>query len=237
MRLDVWLSQTQGISRTRAGNLIKTGGVKVNGRVTDKPSSEVGATDEIFVEDTLKYASLGGLKLENALRQFDVSVKDAVCLDVGAANGGFTDCLLKSGANKVYAVDLTIAFPEELAKDDRVILYDNVNVKDLLTVLHDEQFDFICADLSFISLSAVFPILFPLLKKDGKAILLFKPQFEVGRKALPKSGVVRDAKAIEKALLRCKQEAEAAGLRFAGGCFVPEIFPDKNKERTLLFLK
>ena len=237
MRLDLLLSQKQGISRTRAGNLIKTGGVKVNGCVADKPSLEVQANDDIIVTDTLKFVSLGGIKLENALLRLDVAVKDAVCLDVGAANGGFTDCLLKSGAKEVSAVDLTIAFPKELLQDERITIYDNVNVRDIPVVLQGMHFDFICADLSFISLTVVFPLLYPLLKSGGKAVVLFKPQFEVGRKALPKSGVVRDEKTIERAFLHCKQAAEDAGFRFGGFCYVPDVFPNKNKERTILLVK
>ena len=237
MRIDAFLSEREQISRTRAQNLIKTGGVSVDGVAIDKPSLEVSGREQITVVDTLKYASLGGLKLENALLTLGVSVEEQKCIDIGAANGGFTDCLLKKGAKAVCAVDLNVAFPEELRHDPRIRIYAGVNVKDLLSVLGEERFDFIGVDLSFISLCPLFPIFSSLLEKNGKLVALFKPQFEVGRKALPKSGVVRDKKAIQKAFDRFLAFASESGLRTVGHCLVPAIFPDKNKEVTVLFEK
>lgn len=237
MRLDLLLSERERISRTRAQNLIKTGGVSVNGVRVDKPSVEVETTDKITVVDTLRYVSLGGLKLENALDVCHESVKGAVCLDVGAANGGFTDCLLKKGAAEVSAVDLTIAFPKELAEDPRVKLFDGVNAKNVGECFEADHFDFISVDLSFISLVGMFGVLCPLLKMGGKMMALFKPQFEVGRKYLPKSGVVRDKKAIEKAYEAFLVAADAVGLRKTSDCPIPPLFPDKNAERTVFFIK
>ena len=237
MRLDLLLSDKLGVSRTRAQNLIKTGGVKVAGTLSMKPSAEVAPDADVSVTDTLKYASLGGLKLENAIEKLSLELTNAVCLDVGAANGGFTDCMLSYGAKKVFAVDLTIAFPERLLKDKRVRLYDGINVKNLSEVFLEDRFDFISTDLSFISVCSLFPILYPLLKTGGKLLILFKPQFEVGRKALPKSGVVRDKKVIEKAFGRVIEAAQSAGFEKVGDCPIPDVFPDKNPERTVLFIK
>lgn len=237
MRLDTFLAEREGISRTRAQNLIKTGGVTVGGIAVDKPSFEVGEGAKIAVTDTLKYASLGGLKLENAIQTFSVSIKDKKCIDVGAANGGFTDCLLRMGAREVCAVDLTIAFPEQLSHDPRVRVFDGVNVKDLPEVFSNEHFDFLCVDLSFISLCPLFPLLSSLITETGVMIALFKPQFEVGKAALPKSGVVKDRKVLQKAFDRFLLQAELAGLKMLGECDVPAVFPDKNRERTVLFKK
>lgn len=237
MRLDLFVSEKLGVSRTRAQNLIKTGGVRVNGVVTDKPAAEIAGGEDVAIQDTLKYASLGGLKIENALEKFKVDLADKKCLDIGAANGGFTDCMLKKGASDVCAVDLTIAFPDALRQDPRLKCFDKTNVKDLDKFFERERFDFISVDLSFISLCGLFGLFYPLLKKDGLLLTLFKPQFEVGRKALPKSGVVHDKKAVEKAFSLVKDSAENVGFRFLESCPVPEVFPDKNSERTVLFIK
>ena len=237
MRLDLLVSEKEGITRTRAQYLIKTGGVSVDGRVVLKPASEIRSEEIVTVIDTIRYASLGGLKLENALISCKQSVEGKVCLDVGAANGGFTDCLLRYGAAKVVAADLTIAFPEDLAKDPRVVLLDGVNAKDLCTDLDENSFDFLTADLSFISLNSLFPVFYKLLKSDGILMALFKPQFEVGRKFLPKSGVVRDKKAIKKAFQAFISSAENSGFRALANVPVPDVFPDKNEERTVFFRK
>jgi len=237
MRLDLLLSEKLGISRTRAQNLIKTGGVSLDGVVADKSSLEVDPSADPEIIDTLKYASLGGLKLENALKTFRIDPKDKICLDVGASNGGFTDCLLTFGAKEVHAVDLNVAFNESLQNDPRVRIYDHVNAKDLMKVFSKECFDLITVDLSFISLGVVLEELYALLKHGGALIALFKPQFEVGKGALPKSGVVRDDRAIEKSLSRILSKASALGFCFEGECLVPKIFPDKNKERTLFLSK
>jgi len=235
VRLDMLVAEKVGISRTRAQNLIKTGGVSLDGVTLDKVSAEIDPGAEIIVVDTLKYASLGGLKLENALKACKISVRDKVCLDIGAANGGFTDCLLANGAKSVAALDVTISFPDRLLSDPRVSLFDGVNVKDVAKCFEAKTFDFISMDLSFISLCGVFGIIAPLLKKDGLLMALFKPQFEVGRKALPKSGVVRDGKAIEKAYRAFCTAAKEVGLTWIADTEVPAIFPEKNKERTVFF--
>ena len=235
MRLDVFLAERDNLSRTRAANLIKTGGVSVNGKRVDKPSAEISGEEKIEVVDTLKFASLGGVKLENALDSFRIDLKNKRCLDVGAANGGLTDCMLKRGAAKVTAVDLHVAFPDFLINDERVEIADGINAKDLSSVFAGRAFDFISVDLSFISLCCLFPVFRSLLSENGELICLFKPQFEVGRKELPKSGVVRDKKSIEKAFERVRIAAEESGFRFIADCAVPELFEDKNAERTVLF--
>ena len=235
MRLDLLVSTKAGVSRTRAQNIIKTGGVKLDGLVLDKPSIEVDSSTAIEITDTLKFASLGGLKLENALRVCGRSVEGKNCLDLGAANGGFTDCLLRNGAVHVSAVDVTIAFPPELANDSRVTIYNGVNVKDLSRIFEKGTFDFITVDLSFISLRGLFAPLASLLKPDGEVMTLFKPQFEVGRGNLPKSGVLRDTKLYAKTFRSFLDAAAESGLHYLCDTSVPDLFPNKNKERTVFF--
>ena len=235
MRLDLLVAEKAAVTRTRAQNLIKTGGVTLNGNTLNKPSFEIDPSAPILIADTLKYASLGGLKLENALLSCGISVAGKVCLDIGAANGGFTDCLVQSGAEKVSAVDVTIAFPPFLLNDPRVTIYDKINVKDIRKVFEEGSFDFVAIDLSFISLCPIFEIVAPLLKKGGVLMALFKPQFEVGREHLPKSGVVHDPKLSEKTFRKFCASAEAVGLKYLADAPVPALFPEKNKERTVFF--
>ena len=237
MRLDLYVAEKLSVSRTRASNIIKMGGVTVDGKVSDKAGDLVTDGADVVISDTVRFASLGGVKLENALSAFGVSVDGAECLDVGASNGGFTHCLLTKGARRVSAVDLHLAFPPELAEDSRVVSYDGVNVKSLPEVLGSATFDVITVDLSFIPLESLFAIFHPLLRAEGKLIVLFKPQFEVGRAALPKSGVVRDKKVIEKAFRSVVDHAEKCGFIYLDSCPVPEYFTDKNQERTVLFTR
>lgn len=237
MRLDLIVSERLGVSRTRAQNVIKTGGVSLRGEILDKPSLDIDPDPDLAITDTLRYASLGGVKMEHALDFFHLDIRDKVCLDVGAANGGFTDCLVKKAAKEVDALDLNIAFPAHLLSDKRVIIHDKTNVKSVGDLFSKDKFDLITVDLSFISLIGLMPLFYPLIKKEGALLLLFKPQFEVGRKFLPKSGIVRDKKAIDKALASVIAAAENVGFKMIGHCPVPDIFPDKNKERTILFIK
>lgn len=237
MRLDLIVSERLGVSRTRAQNIIKTGGASLEGEVLDKPSFDLDPDLDLTITDTLKYASLGGVKMENALEHFHLDLKNKVCLDVGAANGGFTDCLLKKGAREVDALDLNIAFPDDLLADGRVKVFDKTNVKSVCDIFAKDTFDLITVDLSFISLVGLFALFYPVIKPNGSLLVLFKPQFEVGRKSLPKSGIVHDKKAIEKSFAAVVSAAETTGLKMVGHCPIPDFFPDKNKERTILFIK
>ena len=237
MRLDQYVAEQFGCTRTRAANIVKTGGVTVNGSATMKAGREVSDQDRVEISDTVKFSSLGGIKLENALRQFSVNLSDKDCLDVGAANGGFTHCMLTCGAKSVSAVDVSIAFSEGLLKDPRVTAYDGVNVKDIASLFPAESFDFIAVDLSFISLVGLLPLFYPLLRRGGALVVLFKPQYEVGKSALPKSGIVHSEKASDKALERVIKSAQECGFIYGDRCAVPELFAKKNKEKTVLFRK
>ena len=217
MRLDVYLSEKKLTkSRAAAAALIKAGAVSVNGKIVEKSAFEVGENDDVkIVGETLKYVGRGGLKLEKALEIGKIDLSGKTCLDIGASTGGFTDCMLQNGAKTVYAVDVgTNQLDEKLRNDARVISLENTDIRDFFL---NSEVDFIGADVSFISLKLVLPHIFRLLKKDGKAVVLVKPQFEagsssVGRKALSKKGVVTDEKARLKIVAEVRDFAEQCGF-------------------------
>ncbi|HXH73186.1 MAG TPA: TlyA family RNA methyltransferase, partial [Mariprofundaceae bacterium] len=179
-------------SRSQAQRLIMAGLVYVNGQKSDKPGTSVLSTAEIEVREQLRYVSRGGLKLEGALAHFPFSAEGAVCLDVGASTGGFTDCLLQNGATKIYAVDVGHGqLHYRLQHDPRVVNLEKTHVKLLTPELVPEPVDVLVMDTSFISLDKVLPPSWPFLKPGGWCVALIKPQFEVGPKLLVK-GVVKD---------------------------------------------
>lgn len=238
MRLDLFLAEKgYANTRTRAQNLIKLGAVKVNGAAINKPSYEVGEKDAVEVLDIIKYCSLGGLKLERAIEFFKIKLHGSA-IDIGASNGGFTDCLLCHGISKVYAVDVGAnALPDKLTQDPRVVIMDNTNARNLSPSDFAEKADFITIDVSFISLTLILPIALKLLKDDGRVIALVKPQFEVGRKNLTKNGVVKTVKAREDALKSVISAAANCGLQYLGSVEAPQLFEEKNIEYLALFSK
>ena len=196
-RLDVYLCE-HGIakSRERAKNLIKGGKVNVNGSICTKPAYEVGENDEIAAQpDDLKYVGRGGLKLAKAFEVFDLNVDGAVCADIGASTGGFTQCLLEHDAKTVYAVDVGHSqLDESLLNDRRVVNCEGVNARDLTSDSFPKRPSFISVDVSFISLELIIGALSSLLDENGEIVALIKPQFEAGKKALNKKGIVKDQK-------------------------------------------
>ena len=217
MRLDVYLAE-KGLTKSRAAAaaLIKSGGVSVCGKIIEKSAFEVGENDSVeIVGETLKFVGRGGLKLEKALEIGKIDLRGKICLDIGASTGGFTDCMLQNGARRVFAVDVgTNQLDEKLRGDKRVVSLENTDIREYFP---DEQADFIGADVSFISLKLILPHIFRLLKTDGKAAVLVKPQFEAGnsafgRKALSKKGVVTDEKTRLKIVGEVKNFAEQCGF-------------------------
>lgn len=197
MRLDVYLFEKKLVrSRERAKTMVKAGCIKVNGRVVAKPSAEIDETSVIEVDDSsFGYVGRGLLKLETAFKAFDINVKDKVCADIGASTGGFTQCLLEHGAKLVYAVDVGHGqLDEQLKNDSRVVDMEGVNARNLTPADLDILPEFISVDLSFISLKQVMPALAGILSDDGSMAVLIKPQFEAGKSALNKKGIVRDKK-------------------------------------------
>lgn len=235
MRLDNYLVSELGVeTRSKALNLIKMGRVKVNGQVADKAGLEVG-NKPVELLSQMEYPSMGAYKLIKALDEFKISVTGAIACDIGASNGGFTAVLLERGVNKVYAVDVgECALPQELITD-KVIVKDKTNARSLTDETLGEKVDFVTADVSFISLSTILDNVSAVLKIGGQAILLVKPQFEVGAKFLNKKGIVKDAKARENALKNVISVAENNGLKAVTYTTAP-IYENKNIE-YLLYLK
>ena len=237
MRLDLYLvTRSLAPTRTRAANIIKLGGVFVNGKRVDKPAYDVAEGDEVKVSDVIEYASLGGLKLERALTTFSIAVAGRA-VDIGASNGGFTHCLLAHGAERVYAVDVgECALPDFLLADPRVVSMPKTNARNLTPDDLGGQVAMGVVDVSFISVTYLLPVLYALLLPEGQAVVMVKPQFEVGKQALTKSGVVKDEKARLRALETVKAEARRLGFTVVGDCPVPLLFEDKNVE-YLLYLR
>ena len=180
--------------RDRAKGIIMAGQVYVNHQKADKAGMSVSPDDEIEVRgDQLAYVSRGGLKLEKAMKEFNLRLDGCICADIGASTGGFTDCMLQNGAVKVYAIDVGYGqLAWKLRCDERVINLERTNIRHVTDKEVPEPLDFASVDVSFISLKLVLPVLFNLLKDNGEAVCLIKPQFEAGRELVGKKGVVRD---------------------------------------------
>ena len=222
-------------SRTEAQALIIAGQVRVDGRPADKASELVSDGAALTVEgERPPYVSRGGRKLAAALDAFAVPVAGRTALDVGASTGGFTDCLLQRGAARVVAVDAGHGqMAPAIAADPRVESREGVNARFLVPADFDTSFEFIVADLSFISLALVLPALAPLLHADGDMVVLVKPQFEVGASHLGKGGIVRDPELRERAVQRVVEAAIAQGLDVRGRLTSPILGGDGNEEYLL----
>ena len=181
-------------SRQRARALIMAGKVLVNNRIVDKPGSLVYRKDDVIIKgEDIPYVSRGGLKLAKALEELNIDITGAVCLDVGASAGGFTDCLLQHGARRVFAVDVGYGqLAWKLRQDSRVVVIDRTNIRYMPAETLPEPVDLITIDVSFISLKIVIPAVIKFMKKDARIMALIKPQFEVGKGKVGKGGVVRD---------------------------------------------
>lgn len=234
MRLDVYLAENNLCkSRTEAARLIEEGGVSVNGNIAKKASLGISPRDDVSVSDEkrLGYVGRGGLKLERAVEVFGLDLRGKICVDIGASTGGFTDCMLQNGAERVYAVDVgTNQLAEKLRGDERVISLENTDIRDFSLNL---EADFIGADVSFISLKLILPHIFRLLKRGGQAVVLIKPQFEVGkRNMLSKRGVVRDERVRLKIVDELKNFAEQCGFE----CIGAEVSPIKGGSGNVEYL-
>jgi 23S rRNA (cytidine1920-2'-O)/16S rRNA (cytidine1409-2'-O)-methyltransferase len=203
-------------SRTRAQALIMAGAVLVDEQLIHKPSEVFSqdATIRIKESATQRYVSRGGLKLEAALRDFNIDVSRLVCLDVGASTGGFTDCLLQHGAKRVVALDVGHnQLDWKIRNDPRVAAREEVNARHLAPSDFEERFDLITIDVSFISLAKILPAVVPLLAKSGLIVALIKPQFEVGKGEVGKGGIVRDAQQHQRVISEVNAAAESLGLK------------------------
>jgi 23S rRNA (cytidine1920-2'-O)/16S rRNA (cytidine1409-2'-O)-methyltransferase len=206
-------------SRERGQALILAGQVLVNGQKIDKAGTLVAVDSDIrILGEQMPYVSRGGLKLEKALHEFAIDVKEKTALDVGASTGGFTDCLLQHGAKKVYAVDVGYGqMAWKVRQDPRVVVIERTNIRDIDQALIPEKVDIIVIDVSFISLEKVIPSILRFLKPAAGFVALIKPQFEVGKGQVGKGGIVRDEAARNEAVERIrafvkKQRFEVQGV-------------------------
>ena len=232
-RLDVLLVK-RGLaeSREKAKAVIMSGIVYVDGQKEDKAGQTFADTANIEVRgSTLKYVSRGGLKLEKAMECFDVSVKDKVCMDIGASSGGFTDCMLQNGAKKVYAVDVGHGqLSWKLRNDTRVVVMEKTNIRYVKPEDIGESIDFASIDVSFISLSKVLPAAYNLLGERGEIVALIKPQFEAGREKVGKKGVVREKSTHIEVIQNCFAYAGENGFFVRELEFSPVKGPEGNIE-------
>jgi len=236
-RLDV-LVHERGLadSRTRAQALILAGQVVVDDQRVDKPGTRVPVDAELRLKgEVLPYVSRGGLKLKGALDAFKLDVRGAICADIGASTGGFTDCLLQEGAVRVHAIDVGRAqLHEKLRVDPRVISRERVNARHLTDDDLPEPVSVVVIDVSFISLELVLPAVLPKLSSGGLLVALVKPQFEVGPANIDKGGVVRDQVARQGAIDRIRAFVTAQGLREVGVIDSPVPGPAGNVEALLV---
>lgn len=239
-RLDIELVSRQiAKSRVKAKEYIKDGRITVNGRIVTKPSSEVTIDDNIqYIGNAEKYVGRGGYKLEKALESFNIVLSDLICIDIGASTGGFTDCMLQNGAAKVYAVDVGHSqLDKKLIADIRVTNIEGVNVKDLTYDLIGERPDFVAADLSFISVVFAAQAAYNLLKDNGAAVFLIKPQFEAGRQNISKGGIVKDKKVHFNVLNSCLLRFSELGFAIGGLICSPIRGGDGNIEYLVKLIK
>lgn len=229
-------------SRTKAQALVMAGVVLVNEQRVNKPSDTFAPDVQVRIkgadDPTSRYVSRGGLKLETALRDFDLEVDGLDCLDVGASTGGFTDCLLQHGARHVIAVDVGHnQIDWRLRTDARVEVREGVNARYLKADDFATSFDLVVMDVSFISATKVIPALIPLLKDKGHLITLIKPQFEVGRGEVGKGGVVRDRDKHARVVEEVNRAAQGLGLQLKKVIESPIHGADGNVEFLALYEK
>ncbi|NLZ37122.1 MAG: TlyA family RNA methyltransferase [Clostridiales bacterium] len=244
MRADVYLCRFGWFeSREKAQAAIYAGEVTIDGDVIEKPSKQIDESAEHDVKigaDICLYASRGGLKLEAAIKSFGLEeeIKGAVCVDIGASTGGFTDCLLSFGASRVWAVDCGSGqLIQRLRSDSRVRLLENFNARNLTPEDVGGMHPIITMDVSFISQTLIYPNIQRLLCRRGALISLIKPQFECGRAALDKHGVVKDEKLRSAAIERCRESARLYGLNLMQTIVSPIKGGDGNIEFPALFRK
>lgn len=239
-RLDILMCEKNlSPSREKAKELITNNLVWVGGKKANKPSAEFEENADIKIEENaIKYVSRGGLKLEKALNNFDVKVDGKIALDVGASTGGFTDCMLQNGCKKVYAVDVGHGqLSEKLLNDPRVVNIEGVNARKLKKELFKDEIDFFVVDVSFISLTLVMPSIKNVVKTGALGVCLIKPQFEVGKDNVGKSGVVKDKKLHKMAVKKVCDFCFNNGFAVLALDYSPIKGPDGNIEYLILVKK
>ena len=239
-RIDkLMVEQGYAESRTRAAAMVMAGIVMIGEKKAEKPSDKFETTATIRLKGAsidLKYVGRGGLKLEAALREFEIDPTGLVCIDIGSSTGGFTDCLLQHGARRVVCIDSgTNQLVWSLRSDERVEVREQTNARDLVPADFETLFDLAVMDVSFISVTKVIPAVLPLLVDDGKLIVLIKPQFEVGRGEVGKGGIVRDSEKHERVVSEINEFAAGLELDLQGVIDSPILGAEGNKEFLALY--
>ena len=238
-RLDLILVERKFFeTREKAKREIMVGNVIVNEQVVTKAGTMFKDNDElnIRIKDKLKYVSRGGLKLEKAIKTWDLDFSDKLVLDIGASTGGFTDCALQNGARRVYSVDVgKNQLDWKLRNNEKVVSLEEMHIKDLKEEnIGNEKADFIVIDVSFISLTKVIPYFEKFLKKNGKIVMLVKPQFEVGREKIGRNGVVENEEYHDEAIKKIISFSKECGYELAGVGDSPIKGAKGNKEFLML---
>ena len=238
-RLDLILVKREFFeTREKAKREIMVGNVIVNEQVVTKAGTMFKDNDElnIRIKDKLKYVSRGGLKLEKAIKTWDLDFSDKLVLDIGASTGGFTDCALQNGARRVYSVDVgKNQLDWKLRNNEKVVSLEEMHIKDLKEEdIGNEKADFIVIDVSFISLTKVIPYFEKFLKKNGKIVMLVKPQFEVGREKIGRNGVVENEEYHDEAIKKIISFSKECGYELAGVGDSPIKGAKGNKEFLML---
>jgi 23S rRNA (cytidine1920-2'-O)/16S rRNA (cytidine1409-2'-O)-methyltransferase len=229
---------TRGLAETRAKaqSLILAGQVFSGQQRLDKAGQTVPIDIELTIREPMPFVSRGGLKLAAALDHFRIDVAGKVCLDIGASTGGFTDCLLQRGAKRVAAIDVGRGQLDwRLRQDSRVELRENVNARYLSPDDFADRFDIVTADVSFISLTKILPVVPPLIRAPAFVITLIKPQFEVGREEVGKGGIVRDETAQNRVVEEITSFAAGLRMRALGVIDSPILGADGNREFLACF--
>ena len=239
-RLDILLVEKGFFpSREKAKSAIMAGEVLVEGERVDKSGQRIKVDSNISVtEKESAFVSRGGEKLEKALKVFNVHVKGKRAIDVGASTGGFTDCLLKYGAEKVYCIDVGYGqLAWKLQKDSRVVVIDRTNIRYLTADKFNDLFELATIDVSFISLDKVLPAVYNLLKEKGEVVALIKPQFEAGREFIQKGGLVKKAELHQTVIERICEKAQKIGFSIQGLTFSPLKKTSGNIEYFICLIK
>lgn len=236
-RLDLLVhSQLPNLSRNQVASLIMQGKVTVDGKTVTKAGTMVAEDVKILCDvSEPKFVCRAGYKLEHALKEFNVDVRDKVVLDAGLSTGGFTDCLLQLGAKKIYGIDVGYGqVHEKIRADQRVAILERTNLRNLTSL--PELVDLVTLDLSFISVLKVMPAVIKLIKKGGALIVLIKPQFEADRGEVGKGGIIRDDNVHQKVIQKVTSGIEAYGFTSQGVVESPILGSAGNKEFLAYFI-
>lgn len=233
-RLDILMLDKKLVtSRNDAQKLIEGGRVKVNGILIIKNNFQADEDDNIEADDANIFVARSGAKLQEAINQFDIKIKDFVCLDVGASTGGFTECLLNNGAKKIYSVDVgSDQLDEKLKEDKRVINLERTDIRNLKGL--EELVDLIVVDVSFISILKIIPFLKKFLKKEGRMVLLIKPQYEI-KDNKNKKGKVKNDGLVEEVINDIKEAIKKEGYNVLGVIESPILGKKGGNKEYLIY--